>query len=221
MTAGQAQNDNSIDDVHKWDLSVGHYLSGPIGIAGAEPGDILEVELLDIQPHPDMLWGHTAIMPEKIGGGFLGDMFKQPAKAIWDFEGIYAQSRHIPGVKVVGLIHPGIVCTAPSQELLNEWNRRETELVNEGGPSMAALPLPSGALLGLLEKDPVEADKVRQEAARTIPPRENGGNADIKNLSRGSKIWLPVFVPGANLSLGDIHFSEGDGEIAVKYKRIF
>lgn len=52
------------------------------------------------------------------------------------------------------------------------------------------------------------------EAARTIPGRENGGNCDIKNLSRGSKIYLPVFVEGANLSTGDMHFSQGDGEVA-------
>lgn len=53
-----------------------------------------------------------------------------------------------------------------------------------------------------------------REAARTIPGRENGGNCDIKNLSRGSKIYLPVFVEGANLSTGDMHFSQGDGEVA-------
>lgn len=150
-----------MDDVHTWDLSVGHILSGPIAVDGAEPGDILEVELLDVQPHPDMPWGYTAILPEANGGGgFLGDQFKKPAKAIWDFEGIYATSRHIPGVKFVGMlefdiliaihytpdaldyaklqfytgmIHPGIVCTAPSKELLNEWNRREGELVASGG----------------------------------------------------------------------------------------
>lgn len=218
-SGGQMKNDNSLDDCFKADLSVGHILSGPIAVEGAQPGDILEVELLDIQHHPDMPWGYTCILPEANGGGgFLGDQFKKPAKAIWDFEGIYTKSRHVPGVRFVGMIHPGIVCTAPSQTLLNEWNRREGELVRangEKGSSMACLPLPHGSLLGLLEKNKEVADRVRKEAARTIPPREHGGNADIKNLSRGSKIWLPVYVPGANLSLGDIHFSEGDGEIAV------
>lgn len=58
-------------------------------------------------------------------------------------------------------------------------------------------------------------DKIANEAARTIPPRENGGNCDIKNLSLGSRLFLPVFVPGANLSVGDLHFSEGDGEITL------
>ena len=38
--------------------------------------------------------------------------------------------------------------------------------------------------------------------------RENGGNCDIKNLSRGCKVYFPVFVEGANLSMGDMHFSQ-------------
>ena len=41
-----------------------------------------------------------------------------------------------------------------------------------------------------------------------IPGRENGGNCDIKNLSRGCKVYFPVFVEGANLSVGDMHFSQ-------------
>ena len=57
-------------------------------------------------------------------------------------------------------------------------------------------------------------DRVAAEAARTVPGRENGGNCDIKNLSRGCAVYLPVFVPGANLSMGDMHFSQGDGEVS-------
>ena len=51
------------------------------------------------------------------------------------------------------------------------------------------------------------------EAARTAPPRENGGNQDIKNFTAGTRVFYPVFVEGANLSFGDLHFSQGDGEI--------
>ena len=51
------------------------------------------------------------------------------------------------------------------------------------------------------------------EGARTVPPREHGGNCDIKNLSRGSTVYFPVYVKGGGLSMGDIHFSQGDGEI--------
>lgn len=57
--------------------------------------------------------------------------------------------------------------------------------------------------------------KVGKEGARTIPGRpEHGGNCDIKNLSRGSKVYLPIHVKGAKFSVGDLHFSQGDGEIA-------
>ncbi len=46
-----------------------------------------------------------------------------------------------------------------------------------------------------------------------MPPRENGGNHDIKNFTRGSRVYYPVHVSGAKLSGGDLHFSQGDGEI--------
>ncbi len=55
--------------------------------------------------------------------------------------------------------------------------------------------------------------KAAAEGARTVPPREHGGNCDIKDLSRGSKVFFPVYVDGAGLSVGDLHFSQGDGEI--------
>jgi len=55
--------------------------------------------------------------------------------------------------------------------------------------------------------------KIGAEGARTVPPREHGGNCDIKDLSRGSKIFFPVYVDGAGVSVGDLHFSQGDGEI--------
>jgi formamidase len=55
--------------------------------------------------------------------------------------------------------------------------------------------------------------KIGREGARTVPARENGGNHDIKNFTRGSRVYYPVHVAGALLSGGDLHFSQGDGEI--------
>ncbi len=78
-------------------------------------------------------------------------------------------------------------------------------------PPLANPPLSENALLGSLKGAALE--RAASEAARTIPPREHGGNCDIKNLSRGSRVYFPVYVKGANLSLGDLHFSQGDGEI--------
>jgi formamidase len=48
---------------------------------------------------------------------------------------------------------------------------------------------------------------------RTIPPRELGGNLDIRQLVAGSRVYLPVDVPGALFSIGDLHFAQGDGEV--------
>src|SRR6267154_852999 len=50
---------------------------------------------------------------------------------------------------------------------------------------------------------------------RTLPPRENGGNFDVKQLTKGSKLFLPVFVEGGLFSTGDGHFAQGDGEVCV------
>jgi acetamidase/formamidase len=78
---------------------------------------------------------------------------------------------------------------------------------------VAKPPEPKNVHAGTADDD-VKA-KVGNEGARTIPGRpEHGGNCDIKNLSRGSKVYLPVHVKGAKFSVGDLHFSQGDGEIS-------
>lgn len=82
------------------------------------------------------------------------------------------------------------------------------------GRPLACLPEPKNALLGKMDSSHPDFQKVSEEAARTIPGRENGGNCDIKNLTKGCRIYFPVFIEGANLSMGDIHFSQGDGEVS-------
>ena len=48
-----------------------HYLSGPFEVEGATPGDLLVVEIQDIQPFQDRLWGFTGVFDRRNGGGFL------------------------------------------------------------------------------------------------------------------------------------------------------
>lgn len=127
---------------------------------------------------------------------------------MWEFEGIYATSRHIPHVRFPGIVHPGQLGCAPSAEVLAEWNKRETELIKttELQRVVALPPDPSHTHPGGGEGE--FKKKVQEEGARTIPCRpEHGGNCDIKNLSKGSKVWLPVHVKGAKFSVGDLHFS--------------
>ncbi len=213
-TDGQIKNNDNPNDIRDVDLSVVHVLSGPIEVEGAKPGDILVVDILDIGALPGDEWGFTGIFAKENGGGFLTEHFPKANKAIWDFQGIYTQSRHIPGVRFAGITHPGLIGCAPSHELLAKWNKRERDLVATDPnrvPPLATLPNPENAVLGGLKGSAFE--EAAAEAARTVPPREHGGNCDIKNLSRGSKIYFPVYVDGAKLSMGDIHFSQGDGEI--------
>jgi formamidase len=220
-TDNQIGNNDSANDVRDADLTVAHMLSGPIGVQGAEPGDLLVLDILDLGPVPQETgpaagqgWGYTGIFAKTNAGGFLTDYFPDAAKAIWDFHGQEATSRHLPGVRYTGITHPGLFGTAPSAELLARWNARERALIATDPhrvPDLALPPLVEGTLAGALTGPAF--DEVANEGARTVPARENGGNHDIKNFTRGSRVFYPVHVPGALLSGGDLHFSQGDGEI--------
>ncbi|KAL5228052.1 hypothetical protein ABZP36_016317 [Zizania latifolia] len=152
----------------------------------ASPGDLLAVEICNLGPLPGDEWGYTAIFERENGGGFLEE--------VWYFEGIYAYSPKIPSRIFLIMSHSN------SAVLLQR--------------PLANLPTPVNCLLGKIQEGTAEWHKTANEAARTIPGRENGGNCDINNLRRGSKVYLPVFIDGANLSTGDMHFSQGDGEVS-------
>jgi formamidase len=163
------------------------------------------------------MWGFNGFFSKKNGGGFLTDHFPQAQKSIWDIQGMFTHSRHVPGVRYAGLIHPGLIGCLPDPSLLGKWNEREVGLIAtepDRVPPLANAPFPSTAHMGRLKGD--AKAKAAAEGARTVPPREHGGNCDIKDLSRGSKIYFPVYVDGAGLSVGDLHFSQGDGEITFR-----
>jgi formamidase len=213
-TGGQIKDDDSAMDVKVVDLTKVHYLSGPIGVEGAEPGDLLVCDILDVGVLPDFQWGFTGIFAKENGGGFLTDHYPAARKACWNFSGIYANSRHIPGVEFAGIMHPGLIGCLPSRDLLEQWNTREKALFDtnpERVPALATLPHAETAHMGRMKGE--AAKLAAAEGARTVPPREHGGNCDIKNLSRGSQVYFPVYQKGGGLSMGDIHFSQGDGEI--------
>jgi formamidase len=100
-TGGQIGNNDTADDVKNVDLIRVHYLTGPIEIQGARPGDVL-----DVGPLSSSMWSFTGIFDRNNGGGFLSDIYPEARKAIWDFHGIYATSRHIKNVRFAGLTHP-------------------------------------------------------------------------------------------------------------------
>ncbi|MEZ0076021.1 formamidase [Planotetraspora sp. GP83] len=230
-TDAQIGNNDSANDVRDIDLTLPHMLSGPVAIEGAEPGDLLVVDILDIGPVPQQTgpqqtgpqqtrdvpgqgWGYTGVFAKVNGGGFLTDHFPDAYKAVWDFHGVQTTSRHLPGVRFTGITHPGLFGTAPSEDLLATWNRRERALIDtdpQRVPPLGLPPEPGNALAGTATGE--VADRIAREGARTVPPRENGGNQDIKNFTRGARVLCPVFVKDAKLSAGDLHYSQGDGEI--------
>ena len=173
-----------------------HPLSGPVYVKGAEPGDALEIEFLDILPEST---GFSAIVP---GLGFLPDVFATPFLVHWELRDGFATSAKIPGVRVPAAPFMGISAVAPSHAVMQAWREREQRLIERGGAALP--PDPQGA-----------SPPVGIHGLRTLPPRENGGNFDVKQLTRGSKLFLPVYVGGALFSTGDGHFAQGDGEVSV------
>jgi formamidase len=184
------------DMVHASPTSV-HPLTGPIAIKGAKPGDLLEVEFLDIVPQKT---GITMILP---GFGYLRDAISGPFIANWKLAEGWATSPELPGVRISGAPFMGISGVAPSWAQLEEWSRREEDLRARGG--RCSPPDPKGAVPAAVAK----------QGLRTGPPRENGGNVDVKQLTKGAKLFLPVAVEGALFSTGDGHFTQGDGEVCL------
>ena len=89
---------------------------------------------------------------------------------------------------------------------LNLWKYNKDNPIESIYSTYGKVPLkPFVGTIGLALKEPGNHS--------IVPPRHCGGNLDIKDLSKGSKVRFPVQIPGALLSLGDTHAAQGDGEI--------
>src|SRR5215471_8685307 len=184
---GQLTPESTVAQVGQVDLGVVHPLTGPVFVAGAGPGDLLEVEILEVAPEPS---GFTCQIP---GFGFLADVFTEPHLVRWQIEKGFATSQDLPGVRVPGAPFMGTIGLTPGHELMRRTRDREQAALDAGG-AVPATPA------------------IAAEALRTIPPREQGGNVDIKHLVAGTRLFLPVDTPGALFSAGDAHFAQGDAE---------
>jgi formamidase len=193
---GQMSPGASLETVAAPNLDVVHPLTGPVYVAGAEPGDVLGVEILDVEPDS---YGYTVQVP---GFGFLRDFFPEPFKVNWDIAGGWAASADLPGVRIPGSPFMGTIGLAPGHQLLAVTTAREQALLDRGG--FVLPPSPASAVPG----DP----RLAAEGLRTIPPREQAGNVDIKQLGKGAQLLIPVDTPGALFSAGDAHFAQGDCE---------
>lgn len=181
-----------------------HHVSGPFHVPGAQPGDVLAIDILEyvlqafyllstkrliesIVPFDSQPWGYSITLPD-LGSLDHPDHITKPFKSIWDFHGAETSSRHIPHVSFQGRPHPGVIGTAPSRELLDAWNEREGKVAAEGAKG-TSLPTAKGAYVGQ-ELEAGLRDKIYREGARTAPGREHGGNIDIGSLTRGTKMYL-------------------------------
>jgi acetamidase/formamidase len=162
ITRGQIARTSTSADLGTLDFDPIHQISGPVAIRGADPGDTLVVEIVEIAPKT---WGWTGVIP---GFGLLAqdEAFQEPYLLIWDLSnGKSAEFK------------PGIV-------------------------------IPFEPFCGVMGVAPTEEGELS-----TIPPRRNGGNLDICQLTKGSTVYMPVLAPGALFSVGDVHAAQGDGEV--------
>ncbi|MEQ8262033.1 acetamidase/formamidase family protein [Pseudohaliea sp.] len=184
-------------------IGIVHALTGPVAIRGARAGDVLAVTIEALEP---AAVGWTEAGPF----GFAGEQFGQDGRFIvWRINEEYAVSDALPGVRIPNAAFPGVVTTLPGERLLAEVLEREGELLALGGT--------------VLPPDPVEAQPAAlcgpggtraSECLRTIPPREHGGNMDIRYITTGTTVYLPCQIDGCGLAVGDFHYAQGDGEVS-------
>jgi acetamidase/formamidase len=144
-----------------WDRT--YPLTGPIAVHGAQPGDTLRIDIVDMHTQG---WGWTGILPG--GFGLLPEDFPDPYLKVFDLtDGDHTMFREDITIPLAPYYGTTGVC-------------------------------PAGA-----------------SARSVLPPGRFGGNMDIRQTVRGSTLYLPVEVPGANFSCGDAHAAQGDGEVCV------
>lgn len=179
-----------------------HPMSGPVYIEGADSGDVLKVTILNIDPgkYGFTRGGSGGFVPDLVGGEFL---------AVWRLNREFAESDDIPGVRIPNASFPGVVSVLPGPAQLADILQREQKLANAGG--QVSLPFSEGATPESICGPDGSAPN---ECLRTIPPREHGGNMDIRYLQAGVSIYLPCYIAGCGLAIGDMHFAQGDGEVS-------
>ncbi len=164
----------------------GHVITGPIYIEGAEPGDMLEVQILDIETR--VPWG---INNTSATGGVFSSSYPG-VRADDPLLDIPQRTRHV--------IRTG------------EVDGREVAFVAEN----IRVPLAPFMGILAVAPDPVvgEPGVTLPGVQGSRPPGAFGGNLDVKDLKAGTTVYLPVFHPGALFYTGDPHGAQGDGEVS-------
>ena len=163
----------------------GHVITGPIYIDGAERGDMLEIQILDIETR--VSWGANSTRAQ---GGVFSTSY--PGARADDPQLEMSPMRH--------LIRTG------------KANGREVAFFSDDihvplAPFMGILAVAPDPVVG-------EPGVMVPGVQGSRPPGAFGGNLDVKDLKAGTTVYLPVFHPGALFYAGDPHGAQGDGEVS-------
>ncbi|GHO48249.1 acetamidase/formamidase family protein [Ktedonospora formicarum] len=158
-SCGQIGPDSTVDAIKNLDFGRVDQVNGPVYVAGAEPGDTLEVEFLDLQPAN---WGWSAIIP---GFGLLADEFSEPALKIWRLEGgAEGWAEFAPGIRIpvepfcgeIGLAPgaPGALSTIPPYR---HGGNMDTKHITKGARLFLPVEAP-GALFSMGDGHAAQGD---------------------------------------------------------------
>ena len=192
-----------------------HIMTGPIAVEGAVPGDVLEVRILDVLPRPsrneDYLGRSFGSNAAAFWGFHYDDLLTEPKPrevvTLYEFDlgkerpcacAVYSY-RWMPQTDPFGVVHrtidyPGVPV--------------DHATVEKRYGILKGVEIPVRPHFGVIGTAPREAELID-----SVPPSYFGGNIDNWRVGKGSKVFLPVSVPGALLSIGDPHASQGDSEL--------
>jgi len=193
-----------------------HILTGPIYVNGAEPGDVLEVEILDVMPRPSAnpefagrtfgsnaaaWWGfHYNDMIEAPEGREVITIYELDSTGEADYATAVYNFRWTPQTDPYGVVHE--IIDYPGVPV-------DHATVEENYDVLAGVRIPIRPHFGVIGLAPAEADVVD-----SVPPSYFGGNIDNWRIGKGATMYYPVAVKGALLSMGDPHAAQGDSELA-------
>lgn len=165
-----------------------HIITGPVAVDGAEPGDVLKVEVLAVVPRVPY-----GVISSRHGKGSLPGEFPQGVKPEADANAGAPEK-----------FHNVSVFTPVRKNRRGQW---EGVMKNPDGSEVTFPAAPFMGVMGVAA--------ATDEPVHSVPPGVYGGNIDINDLGAGSTVYLPVFVKGAQFYTGDPHMAQGDGEVAL------
>jgi acetamidase/formamidase len=175
-------------------VSGGHLLVGPIAIEGAEPGDMLEVRILDVTPR--IPFGTTGGTPGR-GALALGSAATTTTPAT-------------PSPAVAATAAPGAAAAVAADAPRPFSKVTKLDLKRNAGVFSPDIEVPLAPFMGVMATTPPDSEGPNRSSTA---PGVFGGNLDCSELTAGSTLYLPVFQKGAGFFTGDSHAVQGDGEV--------